>query len=133
MSIVFERCPQCGGIYNVNMSNIRGELHAEYGETYLYVGRAKYKVCTCHQGETAPPKGLTVAVQDIWLMREGGENDLAHTVVYVKMEGVWYEAIRELADSNFSHCISAYGLTSGHLASASWLNNAEQTKEQGNG
>lgn len=62
-----------------------------------------------------------IAIQDIWLIREGGENDdNASVVVYVKRGGIWYEAIRESSKSNFSHCISANGLES--CIPVSWMN-----------
>ena len=76
-----------------------------------------------------------VPVQAIWLEREGGENDpLAKVVVYVQMDGIWYEAIRELASSQFSHCITATGLTSEECRSRrpAWLNRATATREEGN-
>ena len=68
--------------------------------------------------------GHEVTIQDIWLMREGGESDLLpRVVVYVKRNGAWYEAIRELLDSNFSHCISSYGLLDEQYCKpAAWLN-----------
>lgn len=72
-----------------------------------------------------------VAIEDIWLMREGGESDpLPRVVVYVKRSGVWYEAIRELLDSNFSHCISSRGLLDEqHCKPAAWLNSNTQPEE----
>jgi hypothetical protein len=71
-----------------------------------------------------------VAIEDIWLMREGVENGLAYAVVYVKREGVWYEAIRELVESNFSHCISASGLVSDSCKPAQWLNSHQPAQER---
>lgn len=44
-------------------------------------------------------------VQDIWLLREDDK-----VVVYVQIHGKWYEAIREIHDSSFSHNITANGL-----------------------
>jgi hypothetical protein len=72
----------------------------------------------------------SIAIEGIWLMREGGESDpLAKAVVYVQMQGRWYEAIRESIDSNFSHCVSSYGLASDQLKLADW-NEAPQESEQ---
>ncbi len=71
-----------------------------------------------------------IAIQDIWLMREGGENGLAYVVIYVQRDGVWYEAIRELMDSNFSHCISANGIISESCKPAAWLNKPEPAQER---
>jgi len=62
-----------------------------------------------------------VAVQDIWLIREGGESGPATIVVYVQMHGKWYEAIREHADSSFSHNITALGLSE-YCRPVDWLN-----------
>ena len=63
-------------------------------------------------------------------MREGGESGLAYVVVYVQMHGVWYEAIRELADGSFSHCISALGLVSASCQPVSWLNKAQVAAQE---
>jgi hypothetical protein len=62
-----------------------------------------------------------IAIQDIWLIREGDD-----VVVYVQREGQWYEAIREQASANFSHCITANGLASAQCQSVSWLNRANE-------
>jgi hypothetical protein len=71
-----------------------------------------------------------IAIQDIWLIREGGENDVnASVVVYVQRGGIWYEAIRELLDSQFSHNISANGLVSESCKPVAWLNKADQPQE----
>jgi len=62
-------------------------------------------------------------VGDILLLREGDENDpLAHVVVYVNRQGVWYEAIRELASFNMSHTITSYGLLALKEPAKGWLN-----------
>lgn len=67
-----------------------------------------------------------IIIQDIWLIREGGENDeRAEVVVYVKRDGIWYEAIREYVHSSFSHCISAMGLASEMCHPVAWMNEAE--------
>jgi len=68
-----------------------------------------------------------VAVQDIWLVREGGETGPATVVVYVQMDGVWYEAIRERAEASFSHNITAHGLRAREasgVCAVSWIDKA---------
>jgi hypothetical protein len=65
-----------------------------------------------------------VSIEGIWLMAEGD-----HIVVYVERDGVWYEAIRELAGYPFSHCITSHGLLSNEVRPADWLNNAPQPEE----
>lgn len=69
-------------------------------------------------------------VQNIWLMHER-KNGFEYAVVYVQREGVWYEAIRELLDGPFSHCISSYGLLDDRCcAPAPWLNEIQQVAEK---
>ncbi len=63
------------------------------------------------RGAKAVSKEASIEVQDIHLVREGEEGE-GDAVVYVKMKGKWYEAIRERIGGNFSHFISAYGLAS---------------------
>lgn len=69
-------------------------------------------------------------IENIWLMREGGENETGYAVVYVQRDGVWYEAIRELNSGSFSHCISSHGLVDDRCCKpASWLNKKQQAVE----
>jgi hypothetical protein len=42
-------------------------------------------------------------MQDLWIRKENAEGDEADMVVYVKVSGVWYEAIRERMDVTLSH------------------------------
>lgn len=49
-------------------------------------------------------------IQDIWVTKENEEGDEADIVVYVKLSGVWYEAIRERMDVNVSHYSSGQDL-----------------------
>ena len=46
-------------------------------------------------------------VENVWLMRQGDD-----VVVLIEHGGRWYEAIREPANGNFSHNISAHGIAS---------------------
>lgn len=74
---------------------------------------------------TPPPFTITglngeALISDILLVKEGD-----YTVLYVNRQGVWYEAIRELSASAFSHNITSYGLM--HLNKpAEWLNEEAQ-------
>lgn len=51
-----------------------------------------------------------VEIQDICFMKENAEGDEADIVVYVKLSGVWYEAIRERIDVNWRHYSSEQDL-----------------------
>ena len=63
-----------------------------------------------------------VEVEDIWLMHEKRDN-FDYAVVYVKMRGIWYEAIREHIEGPFSHCISHHGLKALNMSDApAWMN-----------
>lgn len=52
-----------------------------------------------------------VRIEDIWLIREGGENDpTAKAVVLVKVGGVYKRVIEENVHGPFSHCVHAGGI-----------------------
>jgi len=74
----------------------------------------------------------SVSIEDIWLIHEGGENETGYAVVYVRRDGVWYEAIREHLSGPFSHCISSHGLVDSLCCKpAAWLNKKQQAVEAG--
>jgi hypothetical protein len=49
-------------------------------------------------------------IEDLWFRQENAEGNEADIVAYVKLSGVWYEAIRERMDVNFSRYSSAEDL-----------------------
>ena len=51
------------------------------------------------------PKQVAVAVDGIWLRREGD-----HAVVLVERDGRWLEIIREYIDAPFSHICEPNGV-----------------------
>lgn len=62
-----------------------------------------------------------IPISGVWLMRRGGENDPKAAVeVYVEVEGQWRHVITESLNSNFSHCVSAFGIEGSPLAD--WIN-----------
>lgn len=73
----------------------------------------------------------SVPVEDIWLIREGGESETGHAVVYVKIAGVWRKAISELMDGSFSHNITSHGLADErHCPPVEWMNRVERAEEE---
>lgn len=72
----------------------------------------------------------SVLVEDIWLIREGGESETGYAVVYVKIGGVWRKAISELMSGSFSHNITSYGLADEQCCPpVEWMNRVERTEE----
>lgn len=65
-------------------------------------------------------------IQNIWLIREA-RSGFEYAVVYVQRNGIWYEAIQELIEGQFSHCISSYGLVDDlYCKPVSWLNEKQE-------